>query len=73
MWYRIEVDGVDSKFNVNTKTILFSISMALIHMTLEVIKIRFESWASSESFYNYMVACYNARLGWIPQRDLLSQ
>ena len=40
---------------------------ALIHVILETINLHLESKTSHTGFQDYMVACYSARLGWLPQ------
>ena len=39
-----------------------------MHLFLELIYLYLESRASKTNFMDYIVACYNARQGWIPQK-----
>ena len=43
--------------------------MAVIHLVFEGFNLRLESKISRTTLMDYMVACYNARQGWIPKRD----
>jgi hypothetical protein len=46
--------------------------MAVIHLILEMVKLYLEAAASKEKLLNYIVACYSARQGWIPEKDKIS-
>lgn len=58
-----------NNFGVSIKAIEVSLTTAFIHVIFELINLYLESSTSQTSFADYMVACYNARQGWIPQQE----
>ena len=54
--------------DIGWKPILISLSFAVIHLILEVFNLYFESSTSGSFPMHYMMSCYNARQGWIPQQ-----
>ena len=56
----------EEEIGIGLKQILFSLFCAIVHLVLEVIKIVIEAKASDSFVIAYLVACYNARMGWLP-------
>lgn len=54
--------------NVSVEAIEVSIAMAIIHVFLEFLNLYIESQTWRTSFRDYMIACHNAKQGWIAQR-----
>ena len=54
---------------IDLYVIRISVQMAIMHLVFEMINLFLESRTARTTFSDYMVACYNARQGWIPQKD----
>lgn len=48
-------------FGVTKDAIMLSLVFAIVHIILEVINLYLESKTCQTSFFDYMIACYNAR------------
>ena len=58
--------GAD-KIGVSMEAIVFSLIMALIHMVLESLNLYIEAKTWNNGLRDYMIACHNAKQGWIAQ------
>lgn len=63
---------LSEKIGVTPYAIEVSLVSAVIHVIFEVINLKLEARTSETTFKDYMVACYNARQGWIPQQSAFS-
>ena len=48
--------------------VVISLICAIVHLILEMVNIYVEAETSNSFLANYLVACYNARQGWVPQQ-----
>lgn len=72
MLIRIDQLKLDGKFiDLDEKTIVWSLISALIHLILEWLNLWIESKVYQCNITEYMVACYNAKQGWIPHHNRL--
>ena len=60
-------DAGGEAMDVDEFSIVASLMCACLHVILELSNLYLESKTSQSSFRDYMVACYNARQGWLPQ------
>ena len=58
----------DKNLDIGLYAVLFSLICAFVHLFLEIVNIYFEAETSDSFFVDYLVACYNARQGWVPQQ-----
>ena len=64
---RLGEDAGGEAMDVDEFSIVASLMCACLHVILELSNLYLESKTSQSSFRDYMVACYNARQGWLPQ------
>ena len=60
-------DKDEDSLGVSIGAIEFSLSMAVTHVFLELINLYLESTTWNCGFRDYMIACHNAKQGWIAQ------
>ena len=49
------------------QAVVVSLICAVIHFILEMLSMYIDARTSDSFFTDYLVACYNARQGWLPQ------
>jgi hypothetical protein len=59
--------GDENAIQVDEATIMNSLVCAFLHVALELANLTLESRTSETNWQDYMVACYSARQGWLPQ------
>ena len=60
-------DKESQEFGLSIAAIEVSLCTAIVHVLLELMNLYFESRTLKTMFRDYMVACYNAKQGWIAQ------
>ena len=60
--------GSEDEIGVNPLAIEVSVLMAVIHVVLEIINLYIESVTWRTSLRDYIIACHNAKQGWIAQK-----
>jgi hypothetical protein len=66
--YLEEFYGKEFKVDVDERSIITSLVCAFLHVALEIANLTLESKTSDTNMQDYMVACYSARLGWLPSQ-----
>merc|ERR1712228_449140 len=54
--------------NITQSDLLISIGSAIFSSIMQVTKLYFEAGAVQESFFQYSLTCFMARIGWVPYR-----
>merc|ERR1712130_233769 len=54
--------------NITQNDLLISIGSAIFSSIMQVTKLYFEAGAVQESFFQYSLTCFMARIGWVPYR-----
>lgn len=67
----LHLDKDPEALGINPVAIWISICTALIHVILEIINLYMESKTQHTNLKDYVVACYNAKQGWIAQQTSL--
>lgn len=66
--HQLKSAGSPNTIGVNMEAIEVSVAMAVLHVFLEVVNLHIEARTWKTHFRDYMVACHNAKQGWIAQR-----
>ena len=64
---QLQNEGRVFMVEVDEESIVTSLACAFIHVILELGNLTLESRTSDTNLQDYMVACYSARQGWLPQ------
>eukprot|EP01084_Bolivina_argentea_P043354 79888_1 len=54
--------------NITSNDLLISVASAVFSSITQIIKLLFEAHAVQESFFQYALTCFMARIGWVPFR-----
>ena len=60
-----------AELDLSLSSIAMSITAAIFHGMIEVIKIYTEKEMSNTDYLHYLITCFNGRFGWIPFIDHL--
>ena len=60
--------GSEDEIGVSPEAIEVSVAMAFTHIVLEVLNLYIESVTWRTKIRDYVIACHNAKQGWIAQR-----
>ena len=66
--HQLKKSGSPNTIGVNMEAIEVSVIMAIIHVLLEFMNLYIEARTWKTNFRDYMIACHNAKQGWIAQR-----
>lgn len=66
--HQLKNGGNADTIGVNPQAIEVSVAMACIHVFLEFANLYIEARTWKTNFRDYMIACHNAKQGWIAQR-----